>query len=158
MTSGGSWNKSLGDLAQTEQDTLCRNANILGQDYEKMLLLKSTGCGFCGVASINLFPETRSAVVALSRGINCGDVADFAASIYIQELFNLEPRIDIPAVAQRQAAERLRDWDRIGKDLDEHRDTSQPEEGPPPKAAKKGKIARWRTRTYLNVHVTLGEF
>lgn len=127
MTSGGSWNKTLGDLAQTKEDKYFRNANILGQDSGERLLFKASGCGFCGVASINLFPETRSAVVALSSGTNCGDAADFAALTYIQELFNLKPRVDILAVAQREAAERLKDWDEIVKDLIEHRDTSQPE-------------------------------
>lgn len=127
MTSWGSWNKTLGDLAQTEEEKSFRNANILGKGSEKRLLYKSVGCGFCGVASVNLFPETRSAVVAFSSGINCGDAADFAASIYMQELFNLEPKIDIVAMADREVAQRLSDWDKIVEDLDEHRDTSQAE-------------------------------
>lgn len=127
MTSWGSWNKTLGDLAQTEEDKSLRNANILGQDSGNRLLYKSVGCGFCGVASVNLFPETRSAVVALSSGINCGDAADFAASVYIQELFDLKPKIDVLAVAEREVANRLEDWNKIVEDLSEHRDTSQAE-------------------------------
>ncbi|KAJ4386490.1 hypothetical protein N0V93_009387 [Gnomoniopsis smithogilvyi] len=130
MTSWGSWNKTLGDLAETEEDKSVRNANILGQNSGKRLLHKSVGCGICGVASVNIFPETQSAVVALSSGINCGDAADFAASVYIQELFNLEPKIDILALAEREVAKRLEDWDTIMRDLDEHRDTSQPEHDP----------------------------
>lgn len=130
MTSWGSWNKTLGDEAETEEDKSFRNANILGQDSGRRLLIKSVGCGFCGVASVNLFPETRSAVVALSSGINCGDAADFAASIYIQELFDLKPKIDIVAVAEREVAHRLGDWDKIVEDLEEHRDVSQAERDP----------------------------
>lgn len=126
MSSWGSWNKTLGDLAQTEDKPL-RNANILGKDSEKRLLFKSTGCGFCGVASVNLFPETRSAVVAFSSGINCGDAADLAASAGIQALFDLEPKIDILAVAKNEVAHRLQDWGRIVEDLNKHRDTSQNE-------------------------------
>ncbi|KAJ4416304.1 hypothetical protein N0V82_006834 [Gnomoniopsis sp. IMI 355080] len=130
MTSWGSWNQTLGDLAGTDEDKRIRNANILGQNSGNRLLYKSVGCGFCGVASVCLFPETRSAVVALSSGINCGDAADFAASIYTQELFNLEPKIDIYKLAEREVKERGKEWGKIIKDLDEHRDTSQAEHDP----------------------------
>lgn len=95
MTSWESWNKILGDIAETEEDKSFRNANILGKDSQKRLLYKSAGCGFCGVLSVNLFPEARSVVVAFSSGYNCGDAADFAASIYMQESFALEPKVDL---------------------------------------------------------------
>lgn len=127
MTSWGSWNKTLGDLAVTMEDKAERNKNILGKDSKNRLLHKSVGCGICGVASVNIFPETKSAVVALSSGINCGDAADFAASIYMQELFQLEPKINILAVARREVEKRLEDWGTIENDLKAHRDTSQPE-------------------------------
>lgn len=127
MVSWGSWNKTLGDLAKTDEDKCLRNANILGQESGNRLLYKSVGCGFCGVASVNLFPETRSAVVAFSSGINCGDAADFAASVHIQELFDLKPKIDVLAVAKREVTKRQEDWDKIMEDLNKHRDISQAE-------------------------------
>lgn len=120
MVSWGSWNKTLADNI-TAEDHSFRDANILGTQSEKRVMFKSTGCGFCGVGSVNIFPETQTAIVVLSNGINCGDAADFVASLYIQEVFDLQPRVDILSVAKAEVTTRLKDFDEIMKDLQEHR-------------------------------------
>lgn len=120
MVSWGSWNKTLADNISVEDHSF-RDANILGTQSEKRLMFKSTGCGFCGVGSVNIFPETHTAIVVLSNGINCGDAADFVASLHIQEVFDLQPRVDILSVAKAEVTTRLKDFDEIMKDLQEHR-------------------------------------
>lgn len=126
MVSWGSWNKTLADNVGPDEYAF-RDEHILGQESENRLLYKSTGCGFCGASSVNLFPESRSAVVVLSSGLNCGDAADLVASVYIQELFDLKPRVDLLPVVKHEVLKRLEDWEQITHDFKENRDTSQPE-------------------------------
>ena len=127
MVSWGSWNGTLADNAGPEHRKF-RDAHILGaRSAGTRLLYKSTGIGFCGTGSVNLFPETRSAVVVFANGLNCVDVADFSASLLIQALFDLRPPVDIIAVAKREARVRLAEFDDVMQDLRQHRDVSRPE-------------------------------
>ncbi|CAM1508138.1 Fc.00g049860.m01.CDS01 [Cosmosporella sp. VM-42] len=129
MVSWGSWNKTLADEA-SEADQPARDENILGKESGERLLIKATGIGVCGTSSINLLPETRSAIVVFSSGTNCGDAADFAASVLMQELFNLQPKVDVLSMVKREVALRLKDFDNVLKDLEEHRDVSEAEAHP----------------------------
>ncbi|KAK2592091.1 hypothetical protein QQS21_010197 [Conoideocrella luteorostrata] len=86
---------TLADNTTKKDEQAARDKSILGQKSGKRILYKSVGIGFCGTCSVNMFPETRSAVVAFSNGTNCGDAADFCASLLMQELFDLELRVDI---------------------------------------------------------------
>lgn len=127
MVSWGSWNMTLADNATRKEHQSARDESILGRNSGNRILYKSTGVGFCGTCSVNIFPESRSSVIAFSNGTNCGDAADFCASLLIQELFDLEPKVDILAMVRREVASREHDFESIMSDLEEHRDTSQPE-------------------------------
>jgi hypothetical protein len=58
-------------------------------------MYKITGIGFCGVGSVNIFPDTMSAIVVLSSGLNAGDPSDFTAALLMQEVFDLKSRVEI---------------------------------------------------------------
>lgn len=120
MTSWGSWNSTLGDMATSEHEHF-RNQNILGQESGSRLMFKSSGIGFCGSGSVNLFPETESAVVVFCNGLNAGDLSDFVAMALIQALFNLQPPIDILKVAKHEVGLRKEEFKCIMKDLQAHR-------------------------------------
>ncbi|KAF2494842.1 beta-lactamase/transpeptidase-like protein [Lophium mytilinum] len=98
---------------------------ILGVDSPKRLDIKHTGLGAGVSVSVHTFPESRSAVVALSNGLNVGDASDFATQILIQELFDLQPRIDFLPLVEREVGKRGREFEEtIMKGWHEHRDTS----------------------------------
>ncbi|KAF2804619.1 beta-lactamase/transpeptidase-like protein [Mytilinidion resinicola] len=101
---------------------------ILGVDSPKRLDIKHTGLGAGVSVSVHTFPESRSAVIALSNGLNVGDASDFATQILIQELFDLQPRISLLPLVEREVAKRGKEFeDTIMKKWHEHRDTSTPE-------------------------------
>lgn len=70
MIHWGSWNKSLTAKGDGPHEHI--NSHILGRDSPQQTLYKITGTGFCGVGSINLFPDTMSAIVVMSGGLNLG--------------------------------------------------------------------------------------
>ncbi|KAK4141246.1 beta-lactamase/transpeptidase-like protein [Dichotomopilus funicola] len=122
MIHWGSWNKSLpfeGDLPQEQI-----NSHILGRDSPQRTLCKITGTGFCGVGSINVFPDTMSAIVVLSSGLNLGDPSDFTAALIMQELFDLKGRVEIMPLVRREVEACRADWERIMVDWREHRNVS----------------------------------
>lgn len=86
MLSWGSWNSVFAKNATPEQKPF-RDQMILGRSSEQRLLYRSPGVGFCGTGSVNLFPETQSAVVVFSDGLNCGDASDIVACMLTQALF-----------------------------------------------------------------------
>lgn len=126
MVPWGSWNGTLADNAP-ESEWNYRNDNILGRDSGERLLVKSTGIGFCGTCSINWFPETRSGVVVFSSGANCADAADFTASLLIQALFNLQPKIDIIRMVHHEIEFKKRAFASLMQDIENHRDNSTAE-------------------------------
>ncbi|KAI0894325.1 beta-lactamase/transpeptidase-like protein [Annulohypoxylon nitens] len=120
MVHWGSWNMSLADNGNKDQNYI--NENILGRDSPQQPLYKITGIGFCGTASVNLFPKTMSAVVVLGSGLNTGDPSDFTAAIMIQALFDLKKQIDIIPMVSYEREMRLRDWKSLKNDWNKHRD------------------------------------
>jgi len=129
MTSWGSWNSTLGDMPTLEKDVFFRNENILGKRSPPRLMFKSSGIGFCGTGSVNLFPATQSAVVVFCNGLNVGDLSDFVAMALIQALFKLEPPIDILQVAKYEVGLRKQEFKRTMDDLQAHR--GNPSKAPP---------------------------
>jgi hypothetical protein len=122
----GSYNNLLADNAATPEQHYI-NQHILGQDSpKKRLMIKSTGQGYCGASTIQLFPETKSAIVVLSNGLNCGDAADFTASILVQELFDLQPRINILSMVAKECQNQLQQYDIFMQEWEKHRDVSKP--------------------------------
>jgi len=125
MVHMGSWNKSLANNDDEPQERI--NSNILGRDSPQQTMYKIAGIGFGGIGSVNLFPDTKSAVVVMSSGLNAGDPSDFTAALMIQELFDLKARIEIMPMVRREIEVRLADWEKIVADWKEHRDISAPE-------------------------------
>lgn len=68
--------------------------HILGVDSNPRLAVGHTGGMMGSVTTLWTFPETQSAVVALTNGRDFGDASDFTAQILTQALFNLTPQID----------------------------------------------------------------
>jgi hypothetical protein len=125
MTHWGSWNMSLADNGCAPQDQI--NSHILGRDSPGRTMYKAAGIGFCGVGSVNFFPDTMSAIVVLSSGLNAGDPSDFTAALLMQELFDLKSRIDILPLVDREVDLRFADWERMMVDWRKHRNVSRPE-------------------------------
>jgi hypothetical protein len=55
------------------------------------------------VTTLWTFPETQSAVVAMTNGRDFGDASDFTAQILTQALFNLTPRVDFLSWVKMEA-------------------------------------------------------
>jgi len=126
MVSWGAWNSVLAKMA-TEEEKAFRDQHIIGKESKRRLLFKSVGIGFCGTGSVNLFPETQSAVVVFSNGLNCSDASDLVASSLIQALFDLQPPVDLLPVALKEKDARKAQFQQIMRDLDQSRDLSRPE-------------------------------
>ncbi|KAF2171406.1 hypothetical protein M409DRAFT_50852 [Zasmidium cellare ATCC 36951] len=73
---------------------------ILGTESRERVMTKHTGIAYNTTSTMFLFPETNSAVIAMANGRRRGDASDFAAQIMIQELFDLQPYVDILARAK----------------------------------------------------------
>ncbi|KAK3297919.1 beta-lactamase/transpeptidase-like protein [Chaetomium fimeti] len=128
MIHWGSWNKTLADKGHAPQEQI--NSQILGRDSPKQTLYKCAGVGFCGLGSINLFPDSMSAIVVMSSGLNAADPSDFTAALLMQELFDLKGRVEIMPMVCREVDVRLADWERIMVDWRADRDVSRPEHPP----------------------------
>ncbi|KAF4970344.1 hypothetical protein FSARC_2600 [Fusarium sarcochroum] len=76
---------------------------ILGRDSPRRFFVAHQGNANGYSSAIYLFPDTNSAVVALSNGGNLGDASDFAAKIMIQALFDTKPHIDYLELAKEEA-------------------------------------------------------
>ncbi|KAK1754124.1 beta-lactamase/transpeptidase-like protein [Echria macrotheca] len=126
MVSWGSWNSVLARNV-TEAEKTFRDQSILGRTSGPRLLYKSVGIGFCGTNCLHIFPETQSAVVVFSNGLNCADAADLAASALIQALFDLQPPVDLLSIAKKERGIRKGQFQQIMRDLEDHRDVSAPE-------------------------------
>ncbi|KAL9077563.1 MAG: hypothetical protein Q9157_003315 [Trypethelium eluteriae] len=123
----GSWN----ELTLFDEDHTAFNY-ILGQDgHQSIGFLKHTGLGIGSSLSVNTFPSTSSAIVVLCNGLNVGDAADFAAQVYIQELFDLKPRQDIASLMSLETDRRRREfYDKIMREWLEHRRINDPRSPP----------------------------
>jgi hypothetical protein len=82
---------------------------ILGSKSPNRLVIGHNGLMNGSSAVVYTFPETQSAVVAFSNGLQAGDAGDFSAQILIQALFDLQLRLDsMPLI--RKEAEARRVW------------------------------------------------
>lgn len=101
MIHWGNCNQTLGNGAFST-DLQYLNAHILGRDSPKILSYQAMGTSIDGTAAVRFFPQTRSAIVVLSSGMNLADPSDFSAAVMTQALFNLTPRICIISMVQRE--------------------------------------------------------
>ena len=97
----------------TQDDAGCvESKDILGRELENgKTVIKHTGIGAGAAVSLWTFPETRSAVIVLSNGLNLGDASDFTAQVLTQALFDLEPKVDILDQARREKHKRSKHFD-----------------------------------------------
>ncbi|KAH6964591.1 beta-lactamase/transpeptidase-like protein [Fusarium avenaceum] len=76
---------------------------ILGRESPRRFFVGHQGNANGYSSAMYLFPETKSAVVALTNGGNLGDAADFTAKIMIQALFDTKPHVGYLKLAQEEA-------------------------------------------------------
>ena len=76
---------------------------ILGKDSPPLRVILHNGKAPGYNSAIYTFPETSSAVIVLASGATDGDPADWCARILTQELFDLQPRVDIVGLAEKEA-------------------------------------------------------
>jgi hypothetical protein len=77
---------------------------VLGRESPPLEVLCHNGGADGYTSAVYIFPETSSAVVALSNSFDLCDAADFAARQAIQSLFELSPRVDLLMLAKIEAA------------------------------------------------------
>ncbi|PIG88988.1 penicillin-binding protein [Aspergillus arachidicola] len=77
---------------------------VLGKDSPPLRVILHNGKTPGYNSAIYTFPETTSAIIVLSNGATDGDPADWGAQILTQELFDLQPRVDIVGLAEKEAA------------------------------------------------------
>ncbi|KAJ0114435.1 hypothetical protein J7T55_010824 [Diaporthe amygdali] len=100
------------------------NAHVLGQTSRKILSYQAMGTSSDGTAAVRFFPQTRSAIVVLSSGINYADPSDFTAAVMTQELFELTPRVCILPMAQRECRYQKQRFENMLSDWLKHRNTT----------------------------------
>ncbi|MCJ1325900.1 hypothetical protein MMC10_002563 [Thelotrema lepadinum] len=101
------------EMTQDEAECVKDEKDILGKDLEPgKVIIKHTGLGSGAAVSVWTFPETQTAVVVLSNGLNLGDASDFTAQVLTQALFDLEPKVDLLGRVKRETQLRLQHFDR----------------------------------------------
>lgn len=76
-------------------------------------------------SSLQIFPESECAIVALANCMDIGDAADFATKLFTQALFDMKPEVDIIDLAKKEAPLR-RKWfdDKVIRWCDDRRTTT----------------------------------
>lgn len=120
MIHWGSSNRTLAN--DVELDYI--NSHLLGRSSPKRLSYQAMGTSSDGTATLRIFPQTRSAIVVLSSGINYADASDFAAAVMTQELFNLTPRIGIFSMVQRECQQQWKRSQDMLSDWQQHYDAN----------------------------------
>ena len=116
LSSWGSYN-----MHTTKSEDILEDKDVLGADSPPRILIRHTGLGVGAAVSLNTFPETNSAVVVLSNGLNVGDASDFAAQILIQALFDLKPYISIMPRVQLETSLRRQQFELLIREWQENR-------------------------------------
>ncbi|KAE8413274.1 beta-lactamase/transpeptidase-like protein [Aspergillus pseudocaelatus] len=76
---------------------------VLGKDSPPLRVILHNGKAPGYNSAVYTFPETSSAIIVLASGATDGDPADWSAQILTQELFDLQPRVDIVDLARKEA-------------------------------------------------------
>ena len=100
---------------------------ILATESPRRLLVGHNGVSNGFTAAIYTFPETQSAVIALSNGAGKGDASDWAAKAMMQALFDLKPAVNIVSSAEDFAQKHTRWFEKMVAEWRKNRDISQPE-------------------------------
>jgi hypothetical protein len=75
--------------------------------------------------SVNLFPDTMIAIVALSIGLDAGGSSDLTAVLLMQELFDPKGRVEIMPLVDREIEVRSADWESMMADWRKRRSVSR---------------------------------
>lgn len=101
---------------------------ILGVESLDRELVAHNGVFDGSTSALYTFPETQSAIVAFANGLQDADAAEFAAQILAQALFDLQPEVDILALARRESNIRKQHFtDSLLSEWERNRDTSASE-------------------------------
>lgn len=95
--------------------------HVIGKDSRPRLAFYHGGQITGYLNSVYMFPETDSAVIVLTNAQGAGDCSDWVAQAVIQELFDLQPRLDFDEIVQRSAKEHLTQYQRLKDEYGKHR-------------------------------------
>jgi CubicO group peptidase (beta-lactamase class C family) len=116
--------KELGFISNNGQ----QKRDVLGAESRPRLVLYHNGGQSGYLSACYLFPETRSAIVAMSNTYGLGDAPDWTAHAIAEALFDLQPKRDYVALAKARADVQYQVYDSLMKDYHAHRqsNTAQP--------------------------------
>jgi CubicO group peptidase (beta-lactamase class C family) len=102
--------------------------HIIGKESRPRLAFYHGGQITGYLSSVYLFPETDSAVIVLTNAQGAGDCSDWIAQAIIQELFDLQPRIDFHNVVENNAKWHLGQYNRLRQEYERNqlRNTDAP--------------------------------
>lgn len=98
-----------------------QKTHIIGKDSQPRLALNHGGQVTGYLNTIYLFPETKSAVVVLTNAQSAGDCSDLVAQMYVQALFDMEPKIDFTERATHVSADNLNQFSDMVAAYEKHR-------------------------------------
>jgi CubicO group peptidase (beta-lactamase class C family) len=84
--------------------------HAIGQHSRPRLALYHGGQVTGYLNTIYLFPETKSAVVVLTNAQSAGDCSNLVAQMFVQSLFDMEPKVDFEIRAANVSAENLNQY------------------------------------------------
>ncbi|KAF5627019.1 beta-lactamase transpeptidase [Fusarium sp. NRRL 52700] len=101
---------------------------VIGQTLRPRLVLYHNG-GMSGyLTAFYLFPETKSAIVALGNSHGLGDGPDWSAQAIAQTMFELQPPIDFAEVSKQRANIEYHRYNRLVVDFEYLRNKERSEE------------------------------
>ncbi|CAJ2511815.1 Uu.00g074400.m01.CDS01 [Anthostomella pinea] len=86
-----------------ERDPSFFDAHTIGRDSPRRFFIGHNGVWSGYASAVFMFPETKSAVMALANGLNLSDAADWSAKILTQALFDMKPHVDLLPLVKREA-------------------------------------------------------
>ncbi|KAF9770015.1 hypothetical protein IL306_012482, partial [Fusarium sp. DS 682] len=104
--------------------------HVIGQKSRPRLVLYHNGGQSGYLTAFYLFPETRSAIVALGNSCGLGDGPDWSVQAIVQAMFSLQPPIDFAEVSKQRAKREYERYARIAADFEHFKDAERGKEGP----------------------------
>lgn len=95
--------------------------HIMGQASPPRLVLYHNGGQSGYLSAFYLFPETRSAIVALGNSNGLGDGPDWSAQAITQAMFDLQPRVDFAKASYERGQFEYDRYKRLVADFEKHK-------------------------------------
>ncbi|KAF5586001.1 beta-lactamase transpeptidase [Fusarium subglutinans] len=102
--------------------------HIIGQTSRPRLVLYHNGDMSGYLTAFYLFPETKSAIVALGNSHGLGDGPDWSAQAIAQAMFDLQPLVDFDEVSKQRAKIEYERYTRLAADFEYFRNQERREE------------------------------